>query len=408
MFRYNARRCQLTMAAATRREFNMIRHVAPILPSISIGPRVRKSPFYDATRRWGCNAYSVYNHMYMPLFYTDPTTDFWNLVRHVTLWDVACERQVEITGPDAARFTQYLTPRNLSQCAVGQAKYVFICNDQGNVINDPILFKLAEDRFWLSLADNDILLWARGIAQCAGLDVAVSEPDVSPLQVQGPKSTALMVELFGNWIEQLKYYWFQETELDGIPLLVSRTGWSSERGYEIFLRDGRYGDRLWELIMDRGKPFQIAPGAPSTIRRIEGGMLSYGGDMNGGDNPFELGFERLVDLDQSADFVGRRALQEARAAGLARRLCGIEIHGQPVPGNEDWWPVSCNDSPAGTVRSAAYSPRLDKNIALAMVDIEHCAPGTAVKVAMPDGPRSGTVTSLPFYDPRKSLATGHK
>ena len=369
---------------------------------------MRKSPFYDATRRWGCNAFSVYNHMYMPLYYTDPTTDFWNLVKHVTVWDVACERQVEITGPDAARFTQYLTPRNLSQCAVGQAKYIFICDERGNVINDPILFKLAEDKFWLSLADNDIGLWAQGIALGAGMDVTVSEPDVSPLQVQGPKSTALMLDLFGDWIDDLKYYWFEETELDGIPLLVSRTGWSSERGYEVFLRDRRYGDRLWELIMDRGRPFQIAPCAPSTIRRIEGGMLSYGGDMDGNDNPFELGFDRLVDLDQPADFVGKQALKEARAAGLTRRFCGVEIHGEPIPGNEDWWPILRDGEPVGTVRSAAYSPRLDKNIALAMVDIDHCEAGTGVHIATPDGPRSATVAPLPFYDPKKSLATGHE
>ncbi|MDJ0958977.1 MAG: hypothetical protein QNI91_19065, partial [Arenicellales bacterium] len=195
----------------------MIRQVAPLLPHIMIGPRVRKSPFYDATRRWGCNAYTVYNHMYMPLFYTDPMTDFWNLVKHVTLWDVSVERQVEISGPDAARVTQYLTPRNLSKCSVGQAKYIFITNENGGVINDPILLKLAEDRFWLSLADSDILFWAQGVASNMDVDVNIFEPDVSPLQVQGPKSTELMVDVFGDWIHDLKYYWFRDTEVDGIP-----------------------------------------------------------------------------------------------------------------------------------------------------------------------------------------------
>lgn len=385
----------------------MIRHTAPVLPHITFGPRIRKSPFFEATRRWGCNAYSVYNHMYMPLFYTDPMTDFWNLVKHVTLWDVAVERQVEITGPDAARFTQYLTPRNLSQCKVGQAKYVFITNDKGGVINDPILLKLAEDKFWLSLSDRDILLWAQGLAQHSGMDVAVTEPDVSPLQVQGPKSTSLMVDLFGDWILDLRYYWFRETELDGIPLLISRTGWSSERGYEIFLCDGRYGDVLWETIMEKGKPYQITPCAPSTIRRVEGGMLSHGADMTGDDNPFELGFDRLVDLEQEADFVGKDALIEARAKGLSKKLCGIQIYGNPLDGNEEWWEVQRNAKPAGTARSVVYSPRLKKNIALAMLDIAHIEAGTDLEVTTPWGSRAATVVPMPFYDPKKSLAADH-
>ena len=384
----------------------MIRHVAPVLPHISIGPRLRKSPFYNATRRWGCNAFTVYNHMYMPLFYTDPMTDFWNLVKHVTLWDVAVERQVEISGPDAARFTQYLTPRNLSQCAVGQAKYVFITNERGGVINDPILLKLAEDKFWLSLSDSDVLLWAQGIAVNSGMDITVTEPDVSPLQVQGPKSTELMVEIFGEWINDLKYFWFRETELEGMPLLISRTGWSSERGYEVFLRDGRYGDQLWELIMDKGKPLHITPCAPSTIRRVEGGMLSYGADMNGTETPYELGLGRLVDVEQEADFVGKTALHEAKIEGVSRQLSGLEINGEPMDANEDWWAVSGNDEPIGTVRSAVHSPRLKKNIALAMLDIGHTEIGTVVEVSTPWGRRSANVVTTPFFDPNKKRATG--
>ena len=385
----------------------MIRHVAPVLPHITIGPRIRKSPFFEATRRWGCNAYSVYNHMYMPLFYTDPMTDFWNLVKHVTLWDVSCERQVEITGPDAAHFTQFLTPRNLSDCEVGQAKYVFITNDNGGVINDPVLLKLAEDKFWLSLSDRDILLWAQGLAKNSGMDVRVMEPDVSPLQVQGPKSTKLMVDLFGEWILDLRYYQFRETELDGIPLVVSRTGWSSERGYEIFLRDGQYGDLLWEMIMEKGKPHQITPCAPSTIRRVEGGMLSHGADMMGDETPFELGFDRLVDLEQEADFVGKQALKEAKARGLTRKLRGIEIFGEPLQGNEEWWTVRKNDQEVGTARSAVHSPRLKKNIALAMLDIDYSELETELEVVTPSGVRSAMVVPMPFYDPKKSLATEH-
>ena len=384
----------------------MIRHVASKAPSISIGPRVRKSPFYDATRRWGCNAYTVYNHMYMPQFYTDPVTDYWNLIEHVTLWDVAVERQVQISGPDAELFTQYLTPRNLSACAVGQARYAFITNEKGGVINDPILFKLAADTYWLSLADSDILLWAQGVALNAGMDVEVTEPDVSPLQVQGPKSTDLMTSIFGDWIPDLKYYRFRELELDGVPLVVSRTGWSSERGYEIFLRDQRYGDQLWEMIMDKGGMFGIAPCAPSTIRRVEGAMLSYGSDMKGDDNPFELGLARLVDLDQASDFIGKQALIEARAEGLSRKLCGIRIDGAAIDGNEDWWDIFSGHNLIGTVRSAVHSPRLKQNIALAMIDIQFTAPGSKLEVATPWGDRKAIVVETPFYDPQKTLTTG--
>lgn len=384
----------------------MIRHVASKAPSISIGPRVRKSPFYDATRRWGCNTYTVYNHMYMPQFYTDPVTDFWNLVEHVTLWDVAVERQVQISGPDAELFTQYLTPRNLSTCMVGQARYVLITNEKGAVINDPILFKLAADTYWLSLADSDILLWAQGVALHAGMDVEITEPDVSPLQVQGPKSTDLMTSMFGGWVLDLKYYWFRELELDGIPLLVSRTGWSGERGYEIFLRDQRYGDQLWEMIMDKGRKFEIAPCAPSTIRRIEGAMLSYGADMRGDDNPFELGLARLVDLDQASNFIGKQALIEAKAKGVSRSLCGIKIDGEAIEGNEDWWNIFSGKSRIGTVRSAIHSPRLKQNIALAMVDVQYAAPGSNFEVATPWGGRKAEVVETPFYDPNKTLATG--
>ena len=370
---------------------------------INFGPRVRKSPFFDATIRAGCKAYSVYNHMYMPVYYESPVEDFWNLVNGVTLWDVAVERQVQISGPDAAAFTQYLTPRNLSKCAVGQCKYVLLTDENGGIINDPVLLRLAEDMYWLSLADSDVLLWAKALAHAGKWNVEISEPDVSPLQVQGPLSTDVMRDLFGGWIEDLKYFWFRETEISGIPVLVSRTGWSSERGYEVFLRDGSQGDRLWDLIMESGRPHGIKPGAPNTIRRIEGGMLSYGSDMGLSENPFELGLDRLVDLDMEADFCGKDALKRIHAEGISRRMVGLEIEGEPLA-NANPWPVLAGTEIVGKVTSAVHSPRLEKNIALAIVALDQSQVGTDLTIETDKDERSATVVPFPFYDPKKSLA----
>ena len=372
---------------------------------IEFAPRVRKSPFYAATRRWGYAAYTVYNHMAMPLYFESSEADFWRLVNDVTLWDVAAERQVEITGPDAAHLTQMLTPRDLSDCAVGQCKYVLITDADGGLINDPVLLRLGENHFWLSLADSDVVLWAKGIAVAAGLDVTVEEPDVSPLQIQGPKSVDVLRDLFGGWIDELRYFRFRETELDGIPLIVSRTGWSSERGYEVFLRDGRHGDALWEAIMAAGKQYNIAPAAPNQIRRIEGGMISYGSDATRAENPFKLGLGRLVDLDQEADFIGKAALRRKAAEGVNRLLVGLEIDGPPLTaGNEDFWSVIGGEGRVGKLTSCVHSPRLEKNIAMAILPIEDTEPGARVTVVTPDGTLAATVVAMPFYDPKKAIA----
>ena len=378
-------------------------------PSITFGfgTQIRKSPYFDATIRWGAKDFSVYNHMYIPRDFGDAEQNFWNLVNTATLSDVAVERQVEITGPDAATFVQLLTPRNLSQCAVGQCKYVLITNAQGGVLNDPILLRLAENHFWLSLADSDILLWAQGVAINSGLDVSICEPDVSPLQLQGPVSGDIMRSLFGERIETLRYYWLEEMELEGIPLIVSRTGWSTELGYEIYLRDGSCGDRLWELIMEAGKPFGLAPGHTSSIRRIEAGMLSYHADMDAYTNPYELGLGRLVDLELEAEFIGKAALKAIALKGLSRKQVGVQIGGEPLIGsNNEFWPVLIDGEQVGKVTSAVYSPRLKSNIALAMVAIEHTAIGTALDVMTSSEQRSASVVEKPFYDPKKNPPSG--
>ena len=372
----------------------------------SFGTQVRKSPYSDAALRWGAKGFSVYNHMYIPRDFGDPRQNFWYLVNDAILCDVSVERQVQIKGPDAAKFTQFLCCRDLSKCQVGQCKYVLITDQDGGIINDPILLKLAEDHFWLSIADSDVLLWARGVAVNSGMDVDISEPDVSPLQLQGPKSRDVLRAAFGDAPTELKYYRFMEFDWDGVPLIISRTGWSSELGYEIFLRDGTQGEKLWEHLMAVGGPLGLKPGHTSSIRRIEAGMLSYHADMTLANNPYEMGMGRLVDLDMEADFISKAALTLIKERGVSQQLVGLEIDGDPFVGSNDFfWPILKEGVKVGTVTSAIYSPRLQKNIALAMISIDHTASGRALQVDKLSETRACTVVPIPFYDPKKSLAT---
>lgn len=372
----------------------------------SFGTQVRKSPYSDAALRWGAKGFSVYNHMYIPRDFGDPRQNFWYLVNDAILCDVSVERQVQIKGPDAAKFTQFLCCRDLSKCQVGQCKYVLITDQDGGIINDPILLKLAEDHFWLSIADSDVLLWARGVAVNSGMDVDISEPDVSPLQLQGPKSRDVLRAAFGDAPTELKYYRFMEFDWDGVPLIISRTGWSSELGYEIFLRDGTQGEKLWEHLMAVGGPLGLKPGHTSSIRRIEAGMLSYHADMTLANNPYEMGMGRLVDLDMEADFISKAALTLIKERGVSQQLVGLEIDGAPFVGSNDFfWPILKEGVKVGTVTSAIYSPRLQKNIALAMISIDHTASGRVLQVDKLSETRACTVVPIPFYDPKKSLAT---
>ncbi len=369
------------------------------------GTQIRKSPYFDATVRWGAQGFSVYNHMYIPRDFGDPEQNFWNLVDQAILCDVAVERQVEITGPDAAKFTQMLACRDLSKMAVGQCKYILITNADGGILNDPILLRLAENHFWISLADSDILLWAQGVAVHSGLNVQIKEPDVSPLQLQGPNSGLIMQELFGDSITDLKYYWLRELELEGIPLVVSRTGWSSELGYELYLRDGSKGDQLWELIMAAGASHGLKPGHTSSIRRIEGGMLSYHADADIDTNPFELGFDRLVNLDMDAEFIGKAALRKIKQEGPMRKQVGLVLDCAPLTGpNTTFWAIQQDGATIGKVTSAVYSPRLKQNIALAMVATNAAIMGAEVEVLTNSGAVKATMVERPFYDPKKQIA----
>ena len=374
--------------------------------NFGFGTQIRKSPYFDSTVKWGATGFSVYNHMYIPRDFGSPEQNFWNLIEKSILCDVAVERQVEITGPDAYKFIQLLTPRDLSKLSIGQCKYVLIVNNDGGILNDPVLLRLAENHFWLSLADSDVLLWAQGVAINSGLDVKISEPDVSPLQLQGPTSQKIMVKLFGEDIRELKYYWLREYELDGIPLIVSRTGWSSELGYEIYLRDGSRGNELYEKIMEAGKEHGIQPGHTSSIRRIEGGMLSYHADADINTNPFELGFDRLVNLDTDINFIGKEALKKIKQEGIKRKQVGLIIDCDPLSGpNTSFWPIEKDGKKIGKVTSAVYSPRLKKNIALSMIEVNHSELGNQLDVQTNEGKYSATIVEKPFYDPKKKIAS---
>ena len=370
------------------------------------GTQIRKSPYFDSTVKWGATGFSVYNHMYIPRDFGSPEQNFWNLIENAILCDVAVERQVEITGPDAYKFIQLLTPRDLSKLSIGQCKYVLIVNNEGGILNDPVLLRLGENHFWLSLADSDILLWAQGVALNSGLNVKIIEPDVSPLQLQGPNSGEIMIKLFGDSIKDLKYYWLREYTLDGIPLIVSRTGWSSELGYEIYLRDGSKGNELYEKIMVAGKDHGLQPGHTSSIRRIEGGMLSYHADADINTNPYELGLDRLVNLDSKVNFIGKEALKKIQQEGIKRIQVGLELEGEPLKGpNTTFWSIQKEDGVIGKVTSAIYSPRLKKNIALAMIKINQSKIGNKLKIKTKENEINCTVVEKPFFDPRKKIAS---
>ena len=368
------------------------------------GTQIRKSPFFDATVKWGAKDFSVYNHMYIPRDFGDPEQNFWNLINEAILCDVAVERQVQIKGPDASKFVQMMTPRDLSSMQIGQCKYVILTNQHGGILNDPILLRVEENTYWFSLADSDILFWAHGLAANSDYDIEISEPDVSPLQLQGPKSRDIMVKIFGNEIIDLKYYWLKKFKHNGNELVISRTGWSSELGYEIFLMDSGYGNDLYNTIMDIGYPMGLRPGHTSTIRRVEGGMLSYHADMTINTNPLELGMTKFINLDKDFDFVGKDALIKIAKNGLLRKQVGIIIKDKPMSGpNTRFWDVIKNDVVIGKVTSAVYSPRLKKNIGLALIDIKYSDIGEELKIDNGLNLLDSSIVEKPFYDPNKNL-----
>jgi glycine cleavage system aminomethyltransferase T len=381
-------------------------------PGILLYTRVRKSPYFASSRQHGVHRYSVYNHTYHPRHYGDPVGEYWSLVNNVTLWDVGVEKQIQIKGPDAFDLTNMIVPRDLHKCAVDQAKYVFITAPDGGILNDPVLLRVAEDEFWLSLADSDVNLYALGLAQGLGMDVTVKEIDVAPVQIQGPNAKQVLTNLFGDSILEIPYYGLMKAKLEGMDVVISRTGYTGEVGYEIYLHDAAAnGAKLWNTVLEAGKPVDLRVIGPCHIRRIEGGILAFGADMWYENNPYEVGYHYtwMVDLDQAADFIGKDALRKIRDEGVKQKLVGVDIGGDPVGSyidNEmvDFFPVFAGGRRVGNVTSACHSPRLEKNIGLAMVPIEFAELGTELETETPASGRVGaTVVEMPHWDPKKEI-----
>jgi aminomethyltransferase len=366
---------------------------------IHIGPNIRKSPYFDATVADGVRSFSVYNHMFIPGHFGDPDAEYDRLLNGVAMWDVAAQRQVALKGPDANQLAQLLTPRSLAGMKVGQGRYVPICDHEGLLINDPVLLKLAEDHYWLSIADSDLLLWAAAIARERGLAVEVTEPDVSPLAIQGPKAVEVAAALVGDWVRDLRYFWFRETALGDIPLVVARSGWSKQGGFELYLRDGTRGTELWDRVKEAGAPFGIGPGAPNDTERLESGLISYGADMRRQTcpaNPFEMGFGALLDLDGPHEFIGREVLRAIRDQGVTRRRVGVMVDGPPVIGNEHVLPLYQRDRIVGHVSEIAYSRRLGRTIGVGLAETQLALGTSGLHIELKDGPRNVTLAELPF------------
>lgn len=368
---------------------------------LNMSRRIRRTPFTSKVEAHGVRGFSVVNHMLLPkAFQPSLEDDYWHLREHVQLWDVSCQRQVEITGPDAERLVQWMTPRYISGANDGQCLYVPLVDERGGMINDPVLLKLAKDRYWLSIADSDVLLWAKGLALGAGLNVVVDEPDVSPLAVQGPKADEVMAAVFGEQVRELKFFRFMQVEFAGAPQIIARSGYSRQGGFEVFLKGAHHGPALWDAIWQAGEAHDIRPGCPNLIERIEGGLFSYGNEMTRDNNPFECGLAKFCDLDQPAGFLGRAALQQIRDRGHAREIRGIVFAGEPCPPCGIPWPVMAggsNGEQVGQITSAVYSPRLSQNVGLSMIERTHWQTGQEVTVLSADGKvRSGVVSELPF------------
>ena len=366
---------------------------------LQMSRRIRRTPFTDKAESHGVSGFTVVNHTLLPKSYQKTVEeDYWHLREHVQIWDVACQRQVEIAGPDAAKLTQMLTPRDLRSLKVGQCFYVPIIDDNAGMINDPVLLKLDNNKFSLSIADSDLLLWVKGLAVGLNLDVDIFEPDVSPLAVQGPKAEALMTDIFGDQILDIPFFSFKAIPIFGKDQVIARSGYSKQGGFEIYLQGSHFGNELWDLIWKAGKPYNICPGSPNLIERIEGGLMSYGNEFNRSNNPLECGFEHLCCFTDEINYIGKDALKKILADGPVRKICGIKFGGPETSACTVPYKVFSESAELiGEITSAIYSPRLATNVGLGMLKSKYTEVDQAVLVSTSPGKYlGGVVSKLPF------------
>ena len=332
-------------------------------------------------RQW---AASVYNHVVLPTAYASLEEDYWHLREHVQIWDVACQVQVQIQGPDALRLVEYLTPRDLSKIVPGQCVYAPLIDEQAGIINDPIILCLAPDRYWLSISDSDVLLWVKGLAIGAGFDVEVTDPDVFPLSLQGPKSETLLSRLVKEPLSEVRFFRFIETEIAGIPLVIARTGWSGQGGFELYLDAPSEGERLWDAIVDAGADLDLRPGCPNLIDRIETGLLSFGNDMTLRDNPIEAGLDRFFKMGKAAEYLGQKALEQIAESGPDKRMVRLVVPGAAIANPRGTYAMEVGETKrSGEVTSITYSPRFNCNVGLGYVPAEASDVGTEVVIHGP-------------------------
>ena len=360
------------------------------LPYLTASSRVRRTPFSNRVEEAGVKAYTTYNHMHLPTIFRSPQEDYAHLKQAVQVWDVAGERQVEIKGPDALKLVQLTTPRDVSKMKDDQCFYIPMVDENGGMLNDPVLLRLEDQRFWVSLADSDMLYYYKGLANGFGLNVQVFEPDVSPLAVQGPRADELIRRVFGQEVVDTRFFRHTWVEIAGKPMVIARSGWSLQGGFEIYLDGTENGETLWDMLFDAGADLDVRAGCPCTIERIEGGLLSYGNDMTLEHTPFEAGLGKYCNLETATTCLGHAALMAKREP--TRQIRPVEIAGEAVPPLRAPWPVvDGNGAPAGFVTSAAWSPDFNTNVAIGMIDRAHWDAGTQLEVQTPNGAQGLTV-----------------
>ncbi|WP_107497959.1 dimethylsulfoniopropionate demethylase [Thalassobius sp. I31.1] len=354
---------------------------------VAIAPsnRLRRTPFSEGVEAAGVSAYTVYNRMLLPAAFESLAADCAHLKDHVQVWDVSCERQIAVQGQDAGKLLSLLTPRDLSKMADDQCYYVPMVDTNGGMLNDPVAVKHSDDHYWISIADSDLLLWVKGVAAGMGLNVSVTEPDVSPLAIQGPKSDDLLARVFGDAVRDIRFFRYKRLPFQGRDLVIARSGYSKQGGFEIYVEGGDIGMDLWQALFAAGADLNVRAGGPNLIERVESGLLSYGNDMTAAHTPFDCGLGKFVNSD--ADYIGRVALEQARAEGAKWRLCAVEIDGDPVPACDRHWAITRDGARLGQVTSATWSPDQNTNVAIGMVQADRFATGADVEVKTQDGTR---------------------